>query len=53
MVKFEEAINRKLKDVFVCKSCKSKIRSPSLKVAQGKVRCRKCDSTKLRPKKRK
>ncbi len=53
MAKFEEAINRNLKDIFVCRICKSKIRAPSLKVSQGKVKCRKCKSVKLRPKRRK
>lgn len=51
--KFEEAINRILKNIFVCKICKTKIRAPGLKVSQGKVKCRKCNSTKLRPKRKK
>jgi len=53
MAKFVEAHNRKLQDVFVCKKCKAKIRTPSLKVSQGKTSCRKCKSRKLRPKRRK
>jgi ribosomal protein L40E len=53
MVKFEEAGARKLKNVFVCRSCKSKIRAPSLKVSQKKISCRKCSSKKLRPKRKK
>jgi len=53
MVKFEEAAIRKQKNVFICRSCKSKIRAPSLKVAQKKVSCRSCDSKKLRPKRKK
>ncbi|MFH1276274.1 MAG: 50S ribosomal protein L40e [Candidatus Woesearchaeota archaeon] len=53
MVKFEEAIARKMKNIFVCRLCKSKIRAPSLKVSQGKVKCRKCSATKLRPKRKK
>ncbi|HLD00141.1 MAG TPA: 50S ribosomal protein L40e [Candidatus Nanoarchaeia archaeon] len=53
MVKFEEAGARLLKNVFVCRNCKSKIRSPSLKVSQGKVKCRKCKSRKLKPKRKK
>jgi len=51
--KFDEALNRTLRNIFVCRGCKSKIRSPSLKVAQGKVKCRSCDSKKLRPKRKK
>lgn len=53
MVKFEEATVRILKNIFVCKTCKSKIRAPSLKVSQGKIKCRKCSSRKLRPKRKK
>jgi len=53
MVKFEEAAQRKLRNVFVCRICKSKIHAPSLKVSQGKVKCRKCSSRKLRPKRKK
>ncbi len=53
MVKFEEATARLIKNVFVCKSCKSKIRAPSLKVSQGKVSCRSCSGQKLRPKRKK
>ncbi|MFA6461488.1 MAG: 50S ribosomal protein L40e [Candidatus Woesearchaeota archaeon] len=53
MVKFEEAAARKIRGIFVCRSCKSKIRAPSLKVSQKKVSCRKCNSKKLRPKRKK
>ena len=53
MVKFEEAAVRKLRNIFVCRSCKSKIRAPSLKVAQKKIKCRKCNSKHLRPKRKK
>ncbi|HIH10709.1 TPA: hypothetical protein HA241_00800 [Candidatus Woesearchaeota archaeon] len=53
MVKFEEAMNRKLKGIFVCRICKSKMRAPSLKVSQGTISCRSCSSRKLRPKRRK
>lgn len=53
MVKFEEANVRIMKNIFVCRVCKSKIRAPSLKVSQGKVKCRNCSSAKLRPKRKK
>ncbi len=53
MGKFEEAIARKQKNIFICRSCKSKTRTPSLKVAQGKASCRKCSAKKLRPKRKK
>ncbi|MFH1770520.1 MAG: 50S ribosomal protein L40e [archaeon] len=48
MVKFPEAEARLFKNIFVCKKCKSKIRAPSLKVAAGKVACRKCGAKALR-----
>ena len=53
MAKFEEAENRKFKGVFVCKVCKSKKKADTMKVLAGKISCRKCGSSKLRPKKRK
>jgi ribosomal protein L40E len=53
MAKFEEAITRKQKNIFVCRSCKSKIRAPSLKVSQKKISCRKCSAKALRPKRKK
>ncbi|MEK6901185.1 MAG: 50S ribosomal protein L40e [Nanoarchaeota archaeon] len=53
MVKFEQAQARMMKNIFVCRNCNSKLRAPSLKVSQGKVRCRKCNYTKLKPKRRK
>ncbi|MBS3123847.1 hypothetical protein J4437_04400 [Candidatus Woesearchaeota archaeon] len=53
MVKFEEAGARLLKNIFVCRVCKSKLRAPSLKVSQGAVKCRSCNSRKLRPKRKK
>ena len=53
MAKFEEAMSRMIRGIFVCKTCKSKVRASSLKVSQGKVKCRKCSSQKLRPKRKK
>jgi len=49
---FPEAVARLYTRVFVCRVCKSKIRADSAKVKQGKVKCRKCGSRSLRPKKR-
>jgi len=48
MVKFPEAHARLHKDMFVCRKCKSKIRTNNMKVLQGKVSCRKCSSKALR-----
>ncbi|MBS3093481.1 hypothetical protein J4456_02775 [Candidatus Pacearchaeota archaeon] len=40
---------RLYKNIFVCKNCKSKIRSDPRKVLEGKVRCRKCQKKVFRP----
>ncbi len=53
MAKFEEAAERKFYNVFVCRRCKSKIRAPNLKVLAGKISCRKCGSSQLKPKRKK
>ena len=49
MAKFPEAEARRFRNTFVCRVCKTKIRAPGLKVIQGKVRCRNCKGTQLRP----
>jgi len=49
MVKFPEAAARLFHNKFVCKKCKSVIKAPNLAVLQGKVSCRKCGSSALRP----
>ena len=49
MSKFAEAENRRFKNIFVCRVCKSKIRAPNMKVIAGKVKCRNCNGKALRP----
>ena len=49
MAKIPEADARLFRNIFICKKCKSKIRASSMKVTQGKIRCRKCNSRALRP----
>lgn len=49
MAQFKEAKARLLDDMFVCKRCKSKIRTKNLRVLRGLVKCRKCGCKKLRP----
>jgi ribosomal protein L40E len=49
---FPEAVARLYTRVFVCRVCKRKIRADPIKVKEGKVKCRKCGSHSLRPKKR-
>ncbi|MBI2142914.1 50S ribosomal protein L40e [Candidatus Woesearchaeota archaeon] len=49
MAKIPEAEARTFRNIFVCRKCKHKMRASSLKVAQGKVKCRNCNSSALRP----
>ena len=49
MAKIPAAQARLFKNIFVCKECKSKIRTEPIRVINGTVRCRKCNSNKLRP----
>jgi len=53
MAKFPEAQARIIKNVFVCRNCKTKIRSPPMKVINNEVKCRRCGSRHLRPKRKK
>ncbi|MEM1535357.1 MAG: 50S ribosomal protein L40e [Candidatus Pacearchaeota archaeon] len=53
MAKIIAAQNRLFKNIFVCRVCKAKIRAPPSKVMEGKVKCRKCKSSSLRPIRRK
>ena len=53
MGKFPEAAARTLDNIFVCKDCKSKIRTTNLRVLGGKVKCRNCGSRALRPARKK
>ncbi len=47
--KLPAAMARMYKNVFVCKDCKSKIRAEARKIAEGKVKCRKCGRKAFRP----
>jgi formylmethanofuran dehydrogenase subunit E len=46
--KIPEAMARKYKNIFVCRRCKNKMRTPNMKVIQGKVKCRRCNGKQLR-----
>ena len=48
MVKFPEGQVRKYRNIFICKKCSTKIRSRSMKIIQGKVKCRRCNSKRFR-----
>ena len=47
--KFPEAENRLFYRVFFCMKCGARNKGDLIKVRQGKVKCRKCKSKKLRP----
>lgn len=49
MVQFPEAQVRLTRNIFVCRRCKSKIRTTNMKVLDKKVSCRKCGDKALRP----
>ncbi len=49
MAKFPEAEARTIKNRFVCRRCKSVIRSTNIRILSGKVKCRKCNNKALRP----
>ena len=49
MAKFPEAEARLFKNMFVCRKCKSKIRTTNLRVIAGKTSCRKCGGKALKP----
>ena len=53
MAKIAEASARIFKNVFVCKSCQSKMKSTPQKILDGKVKCRKCGKKAFRPLKKK
>jgi len=47
--KLPAAQARLSKNIFVCKYCKSKLRTDARKVLEKKVRCRKCLKRNFRP----
>ncbi|MFH1211887.1 MAG: 50S ribosomal protein L40e [Candidatus Woesearchaeota archaeon] len=53
MAKIPEAEARLFKNTFVCKNCNSVVKAQNIKVVQKKVKCRKCKSDSLKPKRKK
>lgn len=53
MAKFPEADARIFKNKFVCRKCKSVIRTTMMNVMAKKTSCRKCSSKALKPKRKK
>ncbi len=50
MVRIDIATHRMFHNVFVCRKCKSKIRSEPNKIRNKEVKCRKCGSKEFRAK---
>lgn len=48
MVKFKEASARMFRNVYICKKCKTKIRTTPQKVMFGLAKCRRCGHKALR-----
>lgn len=48
MAKIPEATERLFQNTFVCKKCKTKIKTSSMKVIARKVSCRKCGGKSFR-----
>lgn len=40
--KIPDAQRRLFKNIFICKNCSTRMRADPKKIAEGKVRCRKC-----------
>jgi len=53
MVKFHEADVRLFKNKFVCKGCKSVLKTSMAKVLAKKVTCKNCGAHNFRPKRKK
>ena len=49
MVKFPEAQQRLFTNVYVCRSCKTKMKSTPLKVNKKKLVCKNCGKRAFRP----
>ena len=49
MTKFPEAVARIHHNVFVCKKCKTKMRTYMSKILLKKIKCRKCGAKVFRP----
>jgi hypothetical protein len=49
MARFEESANRMFYRVFVCRNCKTKLRTDMARILQKKVACRVCGGKTFRP----
>lgn len=48
MAKFEAAVGRLFRRVFVCKKCKAKVKTDTVRVLARAVKCRKCNGKDFR-----
>jgi len=48
MARFEETKNRLFSRIFVCKNCKTKVRTDISRVLQKKISCRNCQGKEFR-----
>ncbi len=53
MARFPEAEARLMKNKFVCRNCKSVIRSTNMKIIEGNITCRRCGAHNFKPKRKK
>ena len=51
--KIPAAQARLLKNVFVCRECKTKARAEARKIIEKRIKCRRCGSKNFRPIKKK
>ncbi|HII15633.1 MAG TPA: hypothetical protein HA362_04940 [Nanoarchaeota archaeon] len=49
MGKFDEAIGRMFNRVFVCRNCKTKIKTDKMRILKKEIICKKCGSDQFRP----
>lgn len=49
MVKNEAATKRLFDKIFICKNCKTKVKTTMSKILQGKISCKRCGSKAFRP----
>lgn len=48
MAKFDATVGRLYRRVFVCKKCKSKVRTDMSRITTGAVKCRTCQGKAFR-----
>lgn len=49
MGKFDESMGRMFGRVFVCRNCKTKIKTDKIRIMKGEIRCKKCGSDQFIP----